>query len=523
MQKTYNSFSTKKTPQSQPVANKKQVKNNAGGYAFQIDKWKSLDRFLIIGSEGGTYYTKAEKLTKNNAENVIACINEDGVRTVNRIIEISDAGRAPKNDPALFVLALASSLGDLDTRKAAFDALPKIARISTHLFSFVELREQFAGWGRLMRKAVANWYLDKDVDKLAYQIMKYKQRNGWSHRDILRLSHPSSDGLHNDIFKYICSGEVSDRLKNYDSMSLITECHDLPVDCCEVIKKYKLTREMVPTESLVKPEIWQALLPHMPMTALIRNLGNMTRIGAVKPLSEELKVVCNKLKNAEVLKKSRIHPVTLLNASLVYSNGQGMRNTWSPISQISDALDDAFYASFKNLKPTNKNIMIGLDVSGSMTFNSLAGFQALTARSASAALCLAVAKTEPNYYIMGFCNRFIDLNISPRERLDYVLNKINNLPFGRTDCALPMVHALKHNLNVDTFIIYTDNETWCGNIHPFQALQEYRRKKNSNAKLIVCAMTATDLTIADPSDAGMLDIVGLDSATPQLINDFILN
>jgi 60 kDa SS-A/Ro ribonucleoprotein len=33
-------------------------------------------------------------------------------------------------------------------------------------------------------------------------------------------------------------------------------------------------------------------------------------------------------------------------------------------------------------------------------------------------------------------------------------------------------------------------------------------------------MTATGFTIADPNDGGMLDVVGFDSATPNLIADF---
>jgi len=33
-------------------------------------------------------------------------------------------------------------------------------------------------------------------------------------------------------------------------------------------------------------------------------------------------------------------------------------------------------------------------------------------------------------------------------------------------------------------------------------------------------MTATNFTIADPSDPGMLDIAGFDSAVPTLITDF---
>ena len=54
-------------------------------------------------------------------------------------------------------------------------------------------------------------------------------------------------------------------------------------------------------------------------------------------------------------------------------------------------------------------------------------------------------------------------------------------------------------------------------------MTEYREKLNLlNSKLIVAAMTATEFTIADPEDPGMLDVVGFDSAVPELVHNFIL-
>jgi 60 kDa SS-A/Ro ribonucleoprotein len=73
---------------------------------------------------------------------------------------------------------------------------------------------------------------------------------------------------------------------------------------------------------------------------------------------------------------------------------------------------------------------------------------------------------------------------------------------------------------VDTFVVYTDNETWAGNIHPAQALRAYRERMGIAAKLVVVAMVSNGFTIADPDDAGMLDVVGFDTATPQVISDF---
>src|SRR5579885_1404430 len=92
-----------RTPQSQP-ARPDQILNNAGGYSFTTDKWQQLNRFLIIGSEAGTYYVSAGKLTVQNLETVKDCIAEDGLRVVKLATDISVQGRAIKNDRAILVL-----------------------------------------------------------------------------------------------------------------------------------------------------------------------------------------------------------------------------------------------------------------------------------------------------------------------------------------------------------------------------------------------------------------------------------
>ena len=57
-------------PDREPIPGANQVPNSAGGYAWELDDWARLDRFLILGSEGGTYYVSERKLTKDNA----ACV-----------------------------------------------------------------------------------------------------------------------------------------------------------------------------------------------------------------------------------------------------------------------------------------------------------------------------------------------------------------------------------------------------------------------------------------------------------------
>lgn len=151
----------------------------------------------------------------------------------------------------------------------------------------------------------------------------------------------------------------------------------------------------------------------------------------------------------------------------------------------------------------------------------VAGVPGLTPRVASAAMALITAATERGYHIMGFAERFMALNISPRQRLDDAVKAIDNLPFRGTDCALPMLWARKNDVLADAFVIYTDSETWAGKIHPAQALRDYREKFGIPAKLIVVGMVSNGFTIADPNDGGMMDVVGFDTAAPNLMSDFI--
>ena len=110
--------------------------------------------------------------------------------------------------------------------------------------------------------------------------------------------------------------------------------------------------------------------------------------------------------------------------------------------------------------------------------------------------------------------------IDPRQRLDDVMKAMKTMNMGATDCSLPVLYALEKNLEVDVFVIITDNETYFGKIHPYQALEMYRKKTGIPAKLAVMALTGTRKSIANPKDAGMIDMVGFDTKTPQILSEF---
>ena len=539
---------TRRVPQWAPLPG--QVTNSAGGHAWAVDVWTRLRRFLVLGSEGGSYYVSEWTLTRENARAVEDAVREDGLRAVAEIVAVSRAGRAPKNDPALYALALAAGVGDEDTRKAALAALPQVARTGTHLFQFAAFVEGFRGWGRSLRRAVARWYADQPAESLAYQAIKYRQRGGVSHRDLLRLSHPAGrvgagnptvdvSDEHARLFEWIVRGGDTAGLPDVVAGFARAQSATTPTEAAALVREHRLPREAVQPEHLTSPEVWDALLDDMPMTALIRNLATMTRVGVVAPGSDGTARAVAQLGDADRIRRARVHPIAMLAALRTYASGRGVRGRgeWNPVREVVDALDAAFYTAFGNVESAGKRLLLALDVSGSMTGGTVGGVPGLCPRDASAALALVTAATEQRYEVLGFhagrggwkagtrrpgwgADGLTPLAISPRQRLDDAVKTVSDLPFGGTDCALPMLYAQACKREIDTFVIYTDSETWAGDIHPSQALRDYRHASGIDARLVVVGMVSNGFSIADPADPGMLDVVGFDTATPQLISDF---
>ena len=146
------------------------------------------------------------------------------------------------------------------------------------------------------RRAVGNWYLSKDIKQTVYQAVKYRQRYNWSHRDLLRKAHPKAGSSEvNDLFAWITQGTMPDEDNEYFSLiHAYEEAKTADVDrLVNLITRYDMTWEMMPSEQLDKPEVWEALAVRMPLTALVRNLATLTRLGVIAPMKSTW--VCERL------------------------------------------------------------------------------------------------------------------------------------------------------------------------------------------------------------------------------------
>lgn len=564
-----------------------QIPNNQGGYVYKLDDMERLRRFLIIGAEK-TLFCGEKRLSRENA----ACVDRliaagRGVEVVQKIKEVSLKRQNIRQDSLLMAYAICARSDDRNTKTAAYALLSEICRIPTHLFMFIQFcedesrgenAERGTGWGRAHKRAVCKWYsrFEQNPEKLARLITKYRARERWSHKDVFRLTHISTeDQIMRFINCYIIHGcakaiqqydqtvlemdentkarfqNISKLIKEIDEASCCQHVDQL----CALIREHKLTWEQCNSNLLRRREVWQALLPHMPKEALIRNLGRMTSCGMFAPNSEEEQQVLDKINTINIPSdavaqrvnenpesdseemedegpwmrrsnyKNIVQPMKILLAWKTYKAGKGDRGhqNWTPNQRITGALEEAFYRGFVTVEPTGKIFYLAVNVSESMNQHARGrSSRNISCAEAAAAMMMIPARTEENCIIKAFSDKPKDLDISATDTLEQVLNRVQNVQSEYTDCAQPIIDAMDmKKKDIDVFVIYTDNETWYGKVHPHEALLQYRKYSgNPEVKLIVCGMRATKFTIADKEDPYMLDIVGYDCNAPWIISEF---
>lgn len=540
-------------------ADARQVENSAGGFVYSVSDEQRLRRFLVLGTEGGTFYASQKDLTNANVGFLKEYAAKDPSMFYGTLVDVDANNVAPRHSTVLLALAVlythaapvtvtlrSGETATFDARKEIEGQFDVFVRTGTHLFEFVQYVTMYRKWGRSLRRLVGSWYKTKEPSALAYQVVKYRQRDGWTHRDLLRKAHPQVDGALALVLDYVTHGPVTqaDAIKagkptlvNVDVADVIDEYEAVKRGVLKPEAATALSWEMLPTESLTNPEVWRSLIRtgNLPYTATLRNLGRMTSLGVFDD-AKTLKDVIARLSDPEYVKRARVHPFNVLTALKTYGSGGGFRGslTWRPVQRIVDALDAAFYASFGNVQETGKRICIALDISGSMSTPLMNSN--VSAREGSVAMAMATLAADPDttetiaFTSGGWTSPaqrarwgggITELGLSPRRRMDDIVRETSRLGFGGTDCSLPMLWAEAQKKTFDAFIVYTDNETWAGTIQPMDALRNYRKMFNPETRLIVVGMTATGFTIADPQDGGALDVVGFDASAPAIISNFV--
>jgi 60 kDa SS-A/Ro ribonucleoprotein len=505
-------------------ADPRQVPNDSAGFVFQADILTRLERFLILGAEGSTYYISHQEHALRNVQTVTQALAQEPIKAIDLALDVSVKGRAMKQDAGLYLIAEALKHPTIEVRQHAAHVALQMTRTGSTLLSLIAYIGKERGTGKIVRGLINEWYNSRTAREVAYQVLKYANRATWTHGDVIRRGHPKpSTPDHDAIFKwllhntekngaYALEGEIADYLRGYDALRIGDERTVLGL-----VERFGFTHDMIPSERLTA-NVWRLLLEKgLAMTALTRNLGSLTAKGLLDEHAVLMGVV--EAFRQERITKGRVHPMTLYQALKVYASGKGVRGslTWNPKRQVIDALDRAFYLAFGNLTQSNKRIHVALDHSGSMTTGNVLGMPSTTPAQASVAMGAVLAHQYPyaTFTLFGTTINRTEA-ISPNRRLDDIERSIRRVGEA-TDFSVAMNYHAKHDLG-EALIMFTDGQVNTGQ-HVHTSIAELHRKRG--AVKVVGAFTEsnwTSLTIDDPLYLG---IVGFDSSVPQLLTGFL--
>lgn len=514
------------TPQNQPIPGREaqMICGRSGGYTFDAGIWQMLRRCLLIGTAQSTFYAGKQELTEDFIAVIQNAIAENPSRVAHEILYASD-GRAINNSAPILALVLLSMGETPEAKKAFTEIFPEVVRTGSHFYEWLNYTKAMRGFGKVVREAGKSWLSREDVKSLAYQLLKYQQRLGFSHRDALRLFHvkPPTDD-HQQLFAWVIKGweELPTEIPS-QALAQIWWYEWLkrnPEKTHEAISQGRLTHEMAAPVGKMEKGAWQLLFNEMPITAMLRNLGSLTELGVISADNRaNLNRVAAVLNNQEHLRKGRIHPIDLLKALKTYQSGGQLgrsQKTWTPVSRIVDILEKALELSFDVVEPTGKVFMHAVDVSGSMSWGVVQSL-GLSCCEIATTMALVTAKAEKNYAIRGFATDFRDLRISRKDSFNSAIAKASNQNFGGTDASVAYDWMIKNKFKADVICFWTDSESWAGYQHPSQALAKYRQKVNPNAKAVYITLAPYQLTLVDPQDPLSWDLGGFDPGTPRLI------
>jgi len=523
----YKFFTQKtKTPQTQPIPGREaeMIQGRSGGWMFKAGIWKMLRRCLLIGTAKSTYYAGKRELTEDFVEVVRQAIAENPRRVAEEILYASD-GRAINNSAPILALVLLSMGEERDAKQAFQEIFPQVIRTASHFYEWLSYTKSLRGFGTVIREVGTAWLSREDVKGLAYQLLKYQQRQGFTHRDVLRLFHvkpPTED--HRQLFEWVVKGwqELPAEIPSA-ALAQIWWYEWLkrhPDQARKAIAKGRLTHEMAAPIGKMDQAAWQKLFKEMPIGAMLRNLGSLTELGVLRAKAvancDRIEAVLN---NQARLRKGRIHPIDVLKALKTYQSGGRLgrsQKTWNPVDRIVDILEKALELSFDIAEPTGKVFMHAVDVSSSMS-GCLVDSVGLSCCEIATTMALVTAKAEKNYMIRGFATDFRDLDISRKDTFSSAIRKASNQNFGGTDASVAYNWMSQKKFKADVVCFWTDSESWAGSRHPSQALAEYRRKVNSNIKAVYITLAPYGITLVDPNDPLSWDLAGFDPGTPRLI------
>jgi 60 kDa SS-A/Ro ribonucleoprotein len=503
------------------------ARNEAGGLAYGLTPKHALAQLAATGCLSNVYYTDAQ----TQLTTLIKLIDQvDDSVFLAKLALYSRQRALMKDMPAALVLALAGR-----DRKLFRQVFPRVVDNGRMLRTFFQLLRS-GTFGRkslsyCLQRALQRWLNESSVGTL----LAASIGNDPSLRDVLRLARPTpADNARRALFGFLTGREP----EHWAPASQA----DLPGEVIDLLAYRKAQTEEEQLAILGQsrfrwdlladqargPAVWKALARQMGAQALRMNLNTLLRHGVLAD-HEMVRYVAGRLADADEVRRARQMPYQYLAA---YLNAE---NTLPP--QIRAALETAAENACGNVPELPGPIVIGLDVSGSMSC-PVTGTRGRGTPSkvrcidVAALFAAAIRRRNPDSVIIPFDDRAHRVQAPAEERILELAARLAAYGGGGTDCSIPL-HAANTTYRERAFagiVLISDCESWIGvgRHGETRVMEEWRRFTANQARLqpgrftrLVCIDVQPYTTAQAPEAADVLNVGGFSDAVFEVVAGFV--
>ena len=439
-------------------------RNEAGGRAYKFSAKHALAQLAATGCFNQVFYASAQSQL-DDLKDLIDRVDDNVFLA--KLAIYSRERAFMKDMPAALVAVL--SKRDTGLMHQVFDRVIVNGRILRTLFQMIR-SGQFGrkSLSSSLQRAFQRWLNDASIGKL----LSASIGSDPSLRDILRLARPTpKDNQRRAFFGWLTDQEVEkwapasslDLPKQVQALIAFRQAQTAKAQVeilNDIAEQNFSVRWDLLAGSVLDSEVWKLIARQMGPQALRMNLNTLQRHGVLQD-RDLVDFVAERLADESEIQRSQQFPYQFLAAYL---------NADSAIpDRIKQSLHRAAEISCGNVPQLPGPVIVGLDVSGSMTF-PVTGYQGSGRTSkmrcvdVAALFAAAVLRQNPDSIVVPFDTRAYKADVDPADTILSLSKRLANFGGGGTNCSIPLQLA-----NTDYrkrefagCVLVSDNESWVG-------------------------------------------------------------
>jgi 60 kDa SS-A/Ro ribonucleoprotein len=284
------------------------------------------------------------------------------------------------------------------------------------------------------------------------------------------------------------------------------------------------------------PAEWMEIARNASWQTTRMNLNTFARHDVFKS-EEMIKLLADRLRNADQIRRARVFPYQLLAAYLNTDDEKVPR-------ELRNALQDAMEIAVDNVPDIDGPVYVFPDVSGSMrgavTGTRKGSTSKVSCVHVAALVAASMLRRNPNAEVIPFENSVVRLPLNPRDSIMTNAARLASVGGGGTNCSAPLVLLNQRKVSGAALCLYvSDNESWVdserivpdywgrlsrGGQQATATMQAWRefRQRNPEAKLVCIDLQPQSTTQATGQNRPeILNIGGFSDQVFNVVGDFV--